>query len=90
MCFDAYAVRMNIDELLSIAWVLKCKKTKTAGIPQHAGCILCSDRCVYYRSSDLGIVAFFQCIHVQRSQGTLNLMSLSLNYDGGGGVHKLE
>ena len=34
------AVRMNIDEVLFIAWDLKCKKTKTPDIPKHAGCIL--------------------------------------------------
>ena len=46
--FGTYTVRMNIDELLFIACVLKCKKTKTPGKPQHAGCMLCSDRGVYY------------------------------------------
>ena len=35
--FGTYAVGMNIDELLFIAWVLKCKKTKTPGVHNMRG-----------------------------------------------------
>ena len=35
--FGTYAVRMNIDELLFVAWILKCKKTKTPVYPNMRG-----------------------------------------------------